>query len=91
MTEQNKNTNGLSQSINSHLERFFKAHKTMAPQQGVYYRLLKELEEPLLRQTMAYTKGNQIKASKILGLNRNTLRTKLKMYNIEASEFEINE
>lgn len=48
----------------------------------LYNLVLSEVEEPLLNIVMEYVKGNQSKASEILGLNRGTLRKKLKQYNI---------
>ena len=48
----------------------------------VYDLVLSEVEPPLLIQTMKYANNNQSKAAKILGINRTTLRTKLKKYNI---------
>jgi len=48
----------------------------------VYQMVLAEIEAPLLREIMAYTGNNQTKASIMLGLNRGTLRKKLKQYNL---------
>ncbi|MBT4520753.1 MAG: DNA-binding transcriptional regulator Fis [Halieaceae bacterium] len=48
----------------------------------VYQMVLAQLEAPLLEQIMAYTRNNQTKASIMLGLNRGTLRKKLKQYNL---------
>ncbi len=48
----------------------------------VYNLVLSEVEPPLLQSTMKYTGNNQSKASKILGINRNTLRSKLKKYKL---------
>ena len=50
---------------------------------GVYQLVLNEVEPPLLRSVMKFSNNNQSKASRILGINRTTLRTKLKKYNIE--------
>lgn len=54
----------------------------------VYQMVLAEVEAPLLEEIMAYTRGNQTKASRMLGLNRGTLRKKLKQYGLldEAAE-----
>lgn len=49
---------------------------------GVYQLVLAEVEEPLLEAVMNYTRGNQSKAAIILGINRGTLRTKLKRYGL---------
>jgi len=48
----------------------------------VYQMVLAEVEAPLLREIMAYTRNNQTKASIMLGLNRGTLRKKLKQYDL---------
>ena len=48
------------------------------PPAGLYHRILRELEAPLIAATLATTRGNQIKAAEILGLNRNTLRKKIR-------------
>ena len=49
---------------------------------NIYQMVLKEVEQPLLETVMKQCKGNQTLASKVLGLNRGTLRTKLKGYNL---------
>ncbi len=48
----------------------------------VYQMVLAEMEAPLLEEIMAYTRNNQTKASVMLGLNRGTLRKKLKQYHL---------
>ncbi len=48
----------------------------------VYQMVLAEIEAPLLTEIMAYTRNNQTRASLMLGLNRGTLRKKLKQYNL---------
>ena len=52
------------------------------PTNDLYQMVLSEIEEPLLRSVLEYTKGNQSKASELLGINRGTLRKKLKMYGL---------
>lgn len=49
---------------------------------NLYDMILAEVEAPLLRATLAQTKGNQCRASEILGINRGTLRKKLKTYGL---------
>ena len=55
---------------------------------GMYYPenlhslIMKKVEKPLLAQILKRTGGNQVHASKILGINRNTLRKKMKMYGL---------
>ena len=51
----------------------------------VYQMVLAEVEAPLLEEIMAYTRNNQTRASLMLGLNRGTLRKKLKQYNLLSS------
>ncbi|MEH6569113.1 MAG: DNA-binding transcriptional regulator Fis [Halioglobus sp.] len=52
----------------------------------VYPMVLAEIEAPLLKEIMEYTRNNQTKASIMLGLNRGTLRKKLKQYNLISGE-----
>ena len=52
----------------------------------VYQMVLAEVEAPLLEEIMAYTRNNQTKASRMLGLNRGTLRKKLKQYGLLGDE-----
>jgi two-component system nitrogen regulation response regulator GlnG len=55
-----------------------------APEDGLYDRVLAEVEKPLIELTLDATKGNQIKAAAILGINRNTLRKKIQTLNIRT-------
>ena len=48
------------------------------PMRDIYDQVMAEVERPLIQMTLAATKGNQIKAAAMLGLNRNTLRKKIK-------------
>ncbi len=73
----------LSMSVEKHLKKFFKLHKDKLPTAGLYTRILSEVERPLISICLNATKGNQIKASKLLGLNRNTLRKKIKELEIK--------
>ena len=52
----------------------------------VYQMVLAEIEAPLLEEIMGYTRNNQTKASIMLGLNRGTLRKKLKQYDLISSK-----
>ncbi len=74
----------LQESINRHLKKYFDAHLPHdLPPPGLYARLLREFERPLIKNTLVATRGNQIKAADLLGLNRNTLRKKIKDLDIE--------
>ena len=82
-----KNTvqvDSLSVSVETHIKRYFDALNGDMPPPGLYGRLLREVEEPLIVATLAITRGNQLRAADILGLNRNTLRKKIKELNIKA-------
>ena len=50
---------------------------------GIYYRLLKEFERPLIIEILKHTNNNQLLSSELLGINRNTLRKKMADYDIE--------
>ncbi|CAM4466590.1 MAG: DNA-binding protein Fis [Legionellaceae bacterium] len=51
---------------------------------NLYHFVLTEVEVPLLKSVLKYTDGNQSKAAQILGMNRGTLRKKLKEYNLDT-------
>ena len=61
-----------------HLRPFVAAHRDGPPVRDLYERVLAEVERPLLRLVLSATRGNQIKAAAMLGLNRNTLRKKIR-------------
>ena len=67
----------LSTLIERHLAADFASQPEGVPPRGLYDRVLQEVEAPLIRLTLAATRGNQIRAAEILGLNRNTLRKKI--------------
>jgi len=54
--------------------------------EGVYKAVIDNVERPLVEQTLAHVRGNQLKAARILGINRNTLSRKLRAYNIPSRE-----
>ena len=68
----------LSLSVEHHLAALFKEYGDQLPPPGLYHRILKEVEYPLISAALAATRGNQIKAAELLGLNRNTLRKKVR-------------
>ncbi len=82
-----KNTaqaDSLSLSVETHIKRYFDALNGDMPPPGLYGRVLREVEEPLIVATLSITRGNQLRAADILGLNRNTLRKKIRELNIKA-------
>jgi len=68
---------GLSSIVESFLINYFAAHEGDLPTNGLYDRVLQEVERPLIQTTLKAVMGNQKKAAEILGINRNTLRKKL--------------
>ncbi len=68
----------LEQAVERHLAGFLGAHRDGMPVRDLYERVVAEVERPLIRLTLAATRGNQIKAAAMLGLNRNTLRKKIR-------------
>lgn len=75
---------GLSAAVERHLREYFAAHKDGIPAAGLYDRILREVERPLLSLSLTATRGNQIKAAHMLGLNRNTLRKKIRDLDIQV-------
>src|SRR5712675_1145479 len=73
---------GLSSAVERHIIDYFAAHKGDLPAAGLYDRILREIERPLIVATLGATRGNQIKAAHLLGLNRNTLRKKIRELDI---------
>ena len=72
----------LTDMFRQHVERYFAAIEDASPVPGLHGRILAEIEKPLIMETLYHTAGNQIRAAHILGLNRNTLRKKIKELNI---------
>ena len=75
----------LSAAVERHLDRWFKAHQGGIPPDGVYDRVLREVERPLIGKALAVTRGNQLRAADLLGMNRNTLRKKIRELDIVVS------
>jgi two-component system, NtrC family, nitrogen regulation response regulator GlnG len=73
---------GLAAAVEHHIRGYFAAHKGGLPSAGLYDRVLREVERPLIVLTLGATRGNQIKAAHLLGLNRNTLRKKIRELDI---------
>jgi two-component system, NtrC family, nitrogen regulation response regulator GlnG len=75
---------GLSTSVERHLAAYFATFGSDLPPPGLYHRVLREIEHPLLTVTLAATRGNQIRAADLLGVNRNTLRKKIRDLDIQV-------
>ncbi|MGX0876794.1 two-component system nitrogen regulation response regulator GlnG [Roseovarius sp. MBR-154] len=67
----------LSASVAGHLRRYFDLHGGDLPPPGLYGRILREVEAPLIEIALDATGGNQMKCADLLGINRNTLRKKI--------------
>ena len=67
----------LSASVGKHLQRYFDLHGGQLPPPGLYNRILREVEAPLIEIALDATGGNQAKCADLLGINRNTLRKKI--------------
>ena len=77
-------SDGLSGAVERHLRTYFNAHRNELPAAGLYDRVLREIERPLIELSLSATGGNQIKAAHLLGLNRNTLRKKIRELDIHV-------
>ena len=83
-TGEERDSENLGSAVERHLRDYFSAHKDGLPPPGLYERIIREVERPLLTVCLGATRGNQIKASELLGLNRNTLRKKLRELDIQV-------
>ena len=68
----------LAESVDQHVRRYFSTLDGAAPSAGLHGRILREVEYPLIVATLEVTRGNQVKAAEILGINRNTLRKRIR-------------
>ncbi len=68
----------LTRAVERHIRQFLAAYRDGSAPTDIYERVLAEVERPLIQMTLAATRGNQIKAAAMLGLNRNTLRKKIR-------------
>jgi two-component system, NtrC family, nitrogen regulation response regulator GlnG len=75
---------GLSAAIERHLADYFAGYKDALPPPGLYHRILREIEGPLIGAALAATRGNQIRAAELLGVNRNTLRKKVRDLDLQV-------
>jgi len=75
----------LSASVARHLKRYFDLHGGSLPPPGVYQRILKEVEAPLIEIALDATAGNQARCADLLGINRNTLRKKISDLDIRVT------
>jgi len=75
----------LSQAVETHLKRYFDLHGESLPPRGLYDRIIKEVELPLIALSLSATRGNQVRTAELLGINRNTLRKKIQDLDISVT------
>ena len=75
----------LGAAVELHLKRYFNMHGESLPPPGLYDRILREVELPLIALTLSATRGNQLRASELLGINRNTLRKRIRELDIPVT------
>lgn len=81
LDNQEKSDKPLRQCVEDVMTSYFEKLEGH-PTDDLYKMVMAEVEEPLFRSVMEYTRGNQSKASELLGINRGTLRKKLKQYGL---------
>ncbi len=74
----------LSSAVERHLTDYFSGYRDTLPPPGLYHRILREIEGPLIGAALAATRGNQIRAAELLGVNRNTLRKKVRDLDLQV-------
>jgi two-component system, NtrC family, nitrogen regulation response regulator GlnG len=74
---------GIAEAAEHWLAHYFSEYGDSLPPPGLYHRALRQLEHPLITAALAATRGNQIKAAELLGVNRNTLRKKIRDLDIQ--------
>ncbi|WP_041795067.1 nitrogen regulation protein NR(I) [Pararhodospirillum photometricum] len=77
-------TESLSAMVDRHLRHYFAAHGDALPPPGLHERISREVERPMITLCLEATRGNQIRAAHLLGLNRNTLRKKIRDLDIQV-------
>jgi two-component system nitrogen regulation response regulator GlnG len=73
----------VSMAVETHVGQLLREHEPNLPPAGLYQRVLDKVEAPLIAMALNACGGNQIKAADLLGLNRNTLRKKIRTHSIE--------
>jgi two-component system nitrogen regulation response regulator GlnG len=73
----------LSEMVERYLAQYFAGFGGDLPPPGLHDRIIREVEAPLIAAALTATRGNQIRAAELLGLNRNTLRSRVKSLNIQ--------
>jgi two-component system nitrogen regulation response regulator GlnG len=82
--EESRLEENLAAAVERYLNKYFGGFGDGLPPPGLYHRILREIEYPLLSAALAATRGNQIRAADLLGVNRNTLRKKIRDLEIQV-------
>ncbi len=82
-SEERSEDSTLASMVERHLQHYFATFGAQLPPPGLFHRVVEEVEAPLISAALAATRGNQIKAAHLLGLNRNTLRKKISDLDIQ--------
>jgi len=82
--DSNRVDDSLAIAVERYLAHYFSGFDDALPPPGLYHRILREVEGPLLSAALAATRGNQIRAADLLGVNRNTLRKKIRDLEIQV-------
>jgi two-component system nitrogen regulation response regulator GlnG len=82
--DEGRSEDTIGSAMERHLTRYFSNFGDNLPPPGLYHRILREVEQPLLSAALAATRGNQIRAADLLGVNRNTLRKKIRDLDIQV-------
>lgn len=77
---------GLQEVMTRYIKNYFDLHGEILPSNGLYTRIMNEVERPLIEETLRRMKGNQVQVAKVLGINRNTLRRRIQNLNISLSD-----
>lgn len=83
--ESSSGTRPLSYHVRASLERYFKALNGSEPPTDLYQMVVDQVEKPLLETVLEYSEGNQSHAAGVLGINRATLRKKLRKHGLDKS------
>lgn len=73
----------LPATVDACLTSYFKGLNGMSPTSGMYEKVISQVEKPLIEHVLRYVRCNQVRAAIILGINRNTLRKKIRELNID--------